>query len=277
MLTPLSVQLAWLEDWISQAEKSLRSKPPGILVAQSGYSTPQYYVKKEHSDAHGQYISKKEISYISALAQKDYDLRFLKAAKAQAHLLLRLQKYGAERSAYPLFQALANVYSSLPASRRSLVTPYVLPDDLFVKEWLGQPRPKSRFSPDDPMIFTERGERVRSKSEKMIADKLHLLHIPYIYEKPARIAIAGPVDTDFTLLDLKERQDIRMEHFGMMERLKYLKRALNKNEGYQLSGYTLGDRFLCTFESDSHVLNMQHFEAMLHQRLDLSLYEDLRF
>ncbi len=277
MLTSLSQQLAWLEQWMQQAERSLRHQPTGLLVVQSGHPSPQYYVKASSSDHHGRYISRKDIEYIKALAQKGYDDRFLQTARKQASLLLRLQKQGAERSAYPLFQTLSGVYTSLSLPRRALVQPYVLPDDLFVRQWLDRSYQKTVFSPEDPLILTERGEQVRSKSEKIIADKLFMLHVPYLYDFPGRIQCAGPVNTDFLILDLKERTDIRLEHYGMMENQKYLLRALTKNEGYQRTGYALGDQYLCTFESDNHILDMRHFDAMIRQRLDLSLYQSLDF
>lgn len=42
-------------------------------------------------------------------------------------------------------------------------------------------------SGDEPLNYTEKGEIVRSKSEKIIADRYHGLGIPYIYELPIRM------------------------------------------------------------------------------------------
>ena len=49
-------------------------------------------------------------------------------------------------------------------------------------------------------IYTERGERVRSKSEKIIADKLFLQNIPYHYERPIYLKGFGMVYPDFCCL-----------------------------------------------------------------------------
>lgn len=59
--------------------------------------------------------------------------------------------------------------------------------------------------------------RYLSKSEKMIADKLLRMGVRYRYEFPTRLKGYGIVHSDFTLLDLRERIEVKMEHFGRMD------------------------------------------------------------
>ena len=101
--------------------------------------------------------------------------------------------------------------------RRKLIRPYLLPDEQFVKAWEEEENQDLPFSPGTAEIYSERGERVRSKSEKMIADKLFLMKIPYRYEFPLDIGRIYPVYPDFTLLDIRERRPVIFEHFGMMQ------------------------------------------------------------
>ena len=57
-------------------------------------------------------------------------------------------------------------------------------------------------------IFTERGEQVRSKSEKIIADSLYRNGIPYRYEHPVYLRGMGVVHPDFICLHVKKRKEI---------------------------------------------------------------------
>ena len=70
------------------------------------------------------------------------------------------------------------------------------------------------------MILTAKGERVRSKSEKILADYFYSRKIPYHYEKPLHLRGYGIVYPDFTLLSRKTRREVYWEHEGLVE--KYL-------------------------------------------------------
>ncbi|MFM1603129.1 hypothetical protein ABGF26_08405, partial [Helcococcus ovis] len=66
-----------------------------------------------------------------------------------------------------------------------IVTPYkqlVTPYKQFKDEWLNKPYTKKPFSNNTPLILTNRKERVRSKSEKILADYFDKMNIPYKYE-----------------------------------------------------------------------------------------------
>ena len=206
------------------------------------------------------------MSLIQELAQKDYDERFLKVSQSLRNDLVKLQSLSQSRSASFLYQPLACVYSQLSEARKALVHPYVLPDEEYITEWLERSYQGLSFSPDDPVILSENGERVRSKSEKLLADKLRLLDVPYLYERPILLPGIGRVYVDFTLLDLQERTEVYYEHFGMMERPDYCRRAMSKIERFGRAGLLLGDRFLCTFESEGHMLDLQHFEKLIRAR-----------
>ena len=69
--------------------------------------------------------------------------------------------------------------------------------------------------------MTLRGERVRSKSEAMIADTLYRLKIPYKYECPLTIRRktgtsrnTKTIYPDFTCLNVRLRQEFVWEHFN---------------------------------------------------------------
>ena len=56
---------------------------------------------------------------------------------------------------------------------------------------------------EDIEILTEKGESVKSKSEKIIADKLNMMNIPYCYEVPLYLKGYGYVKPDTRRVLLK--------------------------------------------------------------------------
>lgn len=141
--------------------------------------------------------------------------------------------------------------------KKMLITPYVTPIDAFVSEW------KSKYETGKNDIYfkyeytTENCEAVRSKSEKMIADKLLLLGIPYVYETSLTLQNGSHVFPDFILLNKRTRETLFYEHFGMMDDPDYCKKALEKLDKYEINGIRLGENLLATFESSQKGINMK--------------------
>ena len=80
------------------------------------------------------------------------------------------------------------VYDTLNPYRRELVSPLILSDKEYVNQWLKVEYQGKHFDEEAGIIITEKGERVRSKSEKIIADKLYAMGIPYRYECPITLS-----------------------------------------------------------------------------------------
>jgi energy-coupling factor transporter ATP-binding protein EcfA2 len=82
---------------------------------------------------------------------------------------------------------------------------------------------------------TQRGERVRSKSELIIADKLYAAGIDYEYEP--RISLNGVERyPDFVIEDDESGETWYWEHLGMMSVPAYLQRWEAKLEDYKAAG-----------------------------------------
>ena len=111
-----------------------------------------------------------------------------------------------------------------------------------------------------------KGERVRSKTEKIIADTLYHLNIPYRYEYPLNLKGYGIIYPDFTLLDQKTRENVYWEHFGMMENPEYCSKAMKKIDLYGRNGYYTSKNLLLTFESTSQPINTATVSKMLRDR-----------
>ncbi len=249
-----------LEKLISKTKISLKNAPEGALVLSRSNGVVQYYHKTHKGQKKGKYIPTKDRKLAASLAQKDYDIRFLKFLETQKRQV---------NQAIKLLPAMepTEVYAGLSETRKNLVTNYVLTDEEYVKEWLDVVYDGKLFTPDLPEIWTEQGERVRSKSEKMIADKLYTMGIPYRYECPVNVKGYGRVYPDFTLLRVDTREEFYLEHFGMMDNPEYCEKAIMKLESYAKNGIYPDKNLLLTFETYHKPLNMRSVEHMIREFL----------
>lgn len=247
-----------LERMKLKVEKSLKKAPEGTLVLSQSNGTTQYYHKTERQQKKGKYISSEERKIAAALAQKDYDLHFLKRVEEQKKRICRAIDILPEDD-------VMEVYSELSEARKKLVTPHILTDEEYVEQWMSVQYVGKAFAPDTPEIITERGERVRSKTEKMLADKFFAMGIPYRYECPLHMKGYGNVYPDFTLLNIHKREEVYWEHFGMMDNPEYAHKAIQKLESYNANGIYIGKNLLVTFETLRNPLNTRTVEKLLKE------------
>ena len=112
-------------------------------------------------------------------------------------------------------------------------------------------------------ILTEQGEIVRSKSEKIIADKLSLTKIPYYYEVPICLNGFGFVRPDFTILNPYTLKEYYWEHLGMMSSPEYVDKALSKIELYTANGILPGRDLILSYESESHPVSTNYISTLI--------------
>ena len=137
----------------------------------------------------------------------------------------------------------------------------------YIRKWLAMPyQPKEFTENDTTEYYTDKGERVRSKSEIIIANMLKTLNIPYKYECPLKIGniLLYP---DFTILDVKGRRERYLEHFGMMGDLDYVNNMMLKISTYEKNNIFIGDKLICTFESAKRPLNISTLKNKLSMLL----------
>ena len=242
-------------------DHAISDAPPGRLVISSSNRTKQFFQKTDASSGKGIYIDKKNLPLISALAQKDYD-------RALSHQLeVQLTKLQKSAALLPDENDLYNVYDSLSAARKELVTPRLLSDKQYSEEWMAVKYSGNPYPFDHQSQQTERGESVRSKSEKIIADKLWSMGIPYRYEYPVHLEDFGTVYPDFTLLNRSTREEVYLEHFGMMDKPEYANKALLKLQAYAKNGIYQGKNLLVSFESRDVPLDVYQLEPVFRELL----------
>lgn len=254
----LEKKLKEAEYLISKAEKSLKKAPEGTLVLSQSNGSAQYFHKTRNEQKKGEYISTKNRKLITALAQKDYDLRFIKVMKEQRNKLCKAIKLLSSIN-------FLKVFDELSEARKKLVHPHVLTDEQYVKQWESMRYEGKGIADDIPVITTERGEQVRSKTEKILADKFGSMGIPYRYECSLKLRGYGTVYPDFTLLNVQERKEVYLEHFGIMDNPEYAQKAIQKLETYAKNGIYIGKNLLVTFETLRNPLDMKMVEGMLKE------------
>lgn len=242
------------------AKNSLKDAPSGYLKICRARGSVQYYHAESGRNGRGdaKYIRKDDASLVAALAQKAYDHAFLNEVESQIRKM--------EKNAYLInYSALGDIFGRLDADRKELVTPYVLPDDLFIEEWMSEKYNRLGFSVNTPEIWTESGVRVRSKSEKIIGDKFTFEKVPFRCEFPLNIPGFGIVYPDFQILKMSNRREVYLDHFGMMDDPEYARKAVKKMETLALGGFFPGENIFYTFETYDHPLNMRSFNLMIEK------------
>ena len=245
---------------MKQIQKSLAKAPSteASLVLSTSHGNAQYYLRERTKKR--QYLEKGKMPFIAALAQKEYDQAFLKELEKQKSTIQKILKQLPK-------QDIQDIYYKLPKGRKDLVTPHFLTDEQYVERWLSF-KYEGKPGYDEGLTHTtDRGEKVRSKSEKIIADKLYALGIPYRYEYPVHIKGYGTVYIDFVILDVKTRKEIYYEHFGKMDDPDYINKNLPKLQSYPQNGIVLGKNFIATFESSKHPFDISTLEIMLQELL----------
>ena len=91
---------------------------------------------------------------------------------------------------------------------------------------------QQRFLEEGLIHRTERGDLVRSKSELVIADKLHARGIDYAYEQPLALSNGRTRYPDFTIEDHARGVTFYWEHLGMLDDQAYRARWEAKRAEY---------------------------------------------
>lgn len=134
-----------------------------------------------------------------------------------------------------------------------MVDARIISDKEYVNQWSAKIYSGKDFAEGQAEIYTEKKERVRSKSEKIIADMLYHKNIPYKYECPINLKGLGMIYPDFTCLRLADRKTILWEHLGMMTDPIYCQKAMKKIDIYAKNGFIQSSPNLCVHSSSSYV------------------------
>ncbi len=241
----------------SLAEKRLKKAPDGSVRTFRHGNSFQYYFRKDSKTASGVYMPASDFPKARQLAQKKYDQKIMTAAGKQLSVIERFLKgYDPD--------ALKKVYSTLSPGITNCVLPAEIPDDEYVEQWLACEYQHKEFREGTPIHYTGRQERVRSKSEVMIADALWQAGIPYRYECPLELK-EQTNHPDFTILRIGDRKEIYWEHLGMMDDPGYLEGAIERIRIYENNGIFPGESLILTMETSRNPMNLAVIHRMIEQ------------
>ena len=226
----------------SDKEIALKNSPIGTLRIAGTDKIPEYYHRKDKKDVNGTYIGIKDFALAKQLAQKSYDKKVLSSVEEEMDAI---KKYF---QMYPDVCA-EQIYDTLHGKRKKLVDPIVEPLDQYIKNWESFEYEGKAFDEEDPEFYSAKGERVRSKSEVIIADLLNKEGIPYRYECPIYLKGVGVRYPDFTTLNIRKRKEIYWEHLGKMDDALYAERAVRRIADLERTGIFPGENLILTFET----------------------------
>lgn len=249
-----------LEQFLNIKTQALKNAPDGFLRVSKKHNSMQYYHRTGRSKYECFYLNRNQNKIAAALAQKDYDCKIAIELKAEIKALIKaLDAYQPKR--------LNDIYLKLHKYRKPLITTIILPDEEYVSRWLSFEFEKKLFRQDAPEYYTARNERVRSKSEIIIADTLNRFNVPYRYECPLQIRGCGTVHPDFTCLNIRTRKEFLWEHNGKMSDADYADYATKRIDMYTLAGYSADENLILTYETVNKPLNSRVIEYYIRKLL----------
>lgn len=221
----------------------------------------QYYLRYNMEANNGIYLPKSERKKAVKIVQHEYDEKVLTTATKELQLLEKIEKFYCRG-------CVEEIYEKMPLGKQRLVQPVCETQEQFLNYYLNLEYEKKRFGVEAPEYYSNKGERVRSKSEIIIANLLDTMKIPYRYEMPLKFTDQITVHPDFTLIDSKNRRLIYWEHLGMLDDEEYLNMAIAKIRKYEEHGYLLGQQLFITAETLAKPLDVQHVKNKLQYILE---------
>ncbi len=263
-LTQIESRIAELEEVLKIKQFAVKKNPSGLvrIVRQKNYL--QFYKRSSPSDAQGTYMPRSQEKQARAFIQNDYDKKTIPAIEAEIKELKDFIKAYKEKCS-------DTVYKKLASTRREVVTPLTLDDEAYAAAWLKVEYRHKKFAEDAPQLFTDNNEKVRSKSEVIIANALKAAGVPYRYEFPLVVdRNAADADTDFCqlhpdfyCLNLRTRQEFAWEHFGMMDDPEYAARATEKLQLYAENGFFPGKNLIITMETSAKPVSSKLLKSVI--------------
>ncbi len=253
-------QVEQLNTYIQQVEnrlkksKNIKKRVVCTSTRKNGY---QYYLMENGKRI---YVKSKDIGLVRDILQKDYDERMYTVLTSIRYHIRRFLKI------YDV-TLIDKVYSTMADARKQLVQPLIPSDEKIVETWYQNHNGNQNPYPEQGTYQTARGEYVRSKSEKIIADLFEKYKIPYCYEPGLKLVDGRNVFPDFAVLNVRCRKTMYWEHFGLIDVGDYASKTLRKISAYEESGYVIGKNLIISMEAETMPLNMTQLENKIKKYL----------
>ena len=264
----------YLRNRIARLQSKLDRSPAGDLKPFKNHGHTYYCIRGQRPERKTQYLSAADprlVRYVN----KYYIKRTLpvlrqnlKAAEAFLKIHSGMEELDMAASLPLQLQKVNENLFLLPAERAQM--------------WAAKPYDRNPYYEERLIHDTVRGDKVRSKSESMIANALFAHGQAYRIEPPLDLN-GRIIYPDFAVMDAALMDDagyssnagiagdpsecpvIYWEHFGMMGDPDYAEQACRKLKEYAESGLFPGAGLICTFESDAVPLTSSMIESCIRQ------------
>ena len=251
-------------DQIEKCAKKMKQSVPDWKIRTTTRGNKSYYYYKRKGDKEapkgGIYAHKELLPTITKIVKNEYAQKILKEVIKQRAAANRFMSVFSPSKIY-------EIYSNLSPGRQSLIEPICISDEEYAAKWAGQDFKGKEITNAAYSFYTEKGERVRSKSEKIIADKLFSMGIPYKYEYPIELKGIGKIHPDFLVLNKRERKEYYWEHLGMMDNADYADNAIRRINLYVANGIYPGEGLILSYETSGIPLDIKLLEKMILEYL----------
>ena len=266
IINKLNQEIAELERIIQQLKQNLCTYPEGTLQINRSNGSIQYYrrncrqLSPVETPIRRQYIRKEQQELVRNLAQKDYDQRLLKILEN------RLKAASKMKDVYMQADP-TEVYEKCHSERKKLIIPQFISDEEYAEKWQNVKDKGKEFAEGMVEIYTVKGERVRSKSEKILADLFERKNIPYRYEYPLKLLDSKIIYPDFTILNKRTRKVYYWEHLGMMDDAEYAENAIKRIQSMEASGILPGKNLLIMAETKQNPISIKSVNILIQEYL----------
>ena len=259
-----------LRKLIGAIEKNRVMKIDGAIYCKTMRACTRYYIKRT-GDKAPVYQSEDKGKIITDLCLKSYARRLKDTAQREIDQLdgcLALLESSVDSNGKDKADVEV-VYDNLPEGIRQHVSPSIYTDDGYAEKWQAE-KYQNRWEGRGFKYETPWGEKVRSKSEWMIASMLADAGVPYRYEETVGLheLYGGAFHPDFTVLNKRTRKEYYWEHFGRMDDPKYVEESfMPKIIDYYTFGFIPGEKLLMTFESKDHPFDIMQVRRLIETYL----------
>lgn len=247
---------------LEMIDKELEHAPEGSLKIMRKADKSYYYHQiKQDNTYEKKYIEKKNEAFAIALARKGYYIKLKPLLEKELRALELFDKSYNEDIA-------DKVYDSMIEARKQIVKPVRLSSREILKKWNEEVYEINQQHQENLMYKTDKGEKVRSKSELIIANMLYRnsKDLIYKYERPLELLINGEKRIfypDFTVLNIHTGKITYWEHAGMMDNSQYASIFVWKVNAYLDNGIIPGKNLIFTYETTENPINTQYILAMI--------------
>lgn len=230
----------------------LRNLPEGNLSVTT-VKGKDYYYKHQHGTR--SYLGNGSTEEVKALQRRKLLQNCLKHIDKNHDILKKFISSYQDISLEKIKSTLSKAYQPADTCLTDL-------DGIDNKGWGYQEYQRSNQYPEMLVHRTLKGDFVRSKSEVIIANTIHMKGLQYRSEEVTKVGnyLFAP---DFKILVPSTGKIKLLEHFGMMHDPEYREKALWKMSTYIENGYRPYEDILFTFEDINGNIDAKNLELLI--------------